>query len=88
KKGLHVSGSDVVLIDDIISTGGSMIEAAKILRRLGAKSIHAACTHLVMAEEAVKKLKAAGINDVIATDTIETRFSGASVSPLIKEAIS
>lgn len=86
-KKLDVSGRDVVIVDDIISTGGSMVEAAKILQHLGARSIRAACTHAVLVGNAHEKLKAAGIKEIIATDTIETPFSVVSVSPLIEEAV-
>ena len=86
-KKLDVTGRDVVIVDDMVSTGGSMVEAAKILRSLGARSIRAACTHAVLVGNAREKLKAAGIKEIIATDTIETSSSVVSVSPLIEEAV-
>jgi len=86
-KSLDVAGRDVVIIDDIISTGGTIIEATKSLKQCRARRIYAACTHAVLVGNALKKLTAAGVTKVIATDTIETQVSVASVAPVIAEAI-
>lgn len=85
-KRLEISNRDVVLVDDIISTGGTIIEAAKILKKFGARKIIAACTHGVLAGKALSKLSAAGIR-LITTDTIESRVSTVSVAPVIADAI-
>ncbi len=86
-KSIDVEGKDVVIVDDIISTGGTVVEAAKILYRLGAKSVIAACVHAVLAENAAIKLFNAGIKDIVATDTIECAFSKISVAGLVAENI-
>lgn len=86
-KSLDVAGRDVVIIDDIISTGGTIIEATKSLKQSRARRIYAACTHAVLVGNALQKLTAAGVTKVIATDTIETQMSVASVAPVIAEAI-
>lgn len=86
-KRLDIAKRDVVIVDDIISTGGTIVEAAKILRRQGARSIYAACTHPVLAGKAVRRLKGAGVKRVIATDAIEHKVSAVSVAPLIAKAI-
>jgi ribose-phosphate pyrophosphokinase len=86
-KRLDVSKRDVVIVDDIISTGGTVIEAIKILKKQGARDIYAACTHPVLASGALKKIIATGARKVISTDTIEHRTSVISVAPVIAEAI-
>jgi len=86
-KRLSVSNRDVVIVDDIISTGGTIIEAAKILKKQGARRLYAACTHPVFAGKALKKVLAAGVKKVVATDTIEHRTSVVSVASVIAEAI-
>ena len=86
-KSLDVAGRDVVIIDDIISTGGTIIEAIKSLKRCRAHRIYAACTHAVLVGNALQKITATGVAKVIATDTIETQVSTASVAPVIAEAV-
>jgi len=86
-KSLDVAGRDVVIIDDIISTGGTIIEATKSLKQCRARRIYVACTHAVLVGNALQKITAAGVTKVIATDTIETQVSVASVAPVIAEAI-
>lgn len=86
-KKLDVRGRDVVIVDDIISTGGTVVEAAKILRRQGARRVYAACTHGVLACDALGRLRAAGVKKIVATDTIERRESLVSVAPLVARAL-
>ncbi|MEM4472895.1 MAG: ribose-phosphate diphosphokinase [Archaeoglobaceae archaeon] len=86
-KNLNVENRRVVIVDDIISTGGTVIEAAKKLYELGAKSVECACVHAVLAEFAAVKLFSSGISEIVATDTIERIFSKISVSKLIAEAV-
>lgn len=86
-KHLDVAKRDVVLVDDIISTGSTIIEATRILRRQRAHKIYAACTHPVLAGDALQKILKVDVQAVIATDTIEHRTSVVSVAPLIAGAI-
>jgi len=86
-KRLEVSKRDVAIVDDIISTGGTVIKAIKILKRQGARRIHVACTHPVLMGMALQKIRAAGARKVFATDTIEHKMSEVSVAPIIAGAI-
>lgn len=86
-KSLDVKGKDVVIVDDIISTGGTIVEATKVLKKLGAKSVECACVHAVLAGDALNKLFNAGIKRVIATDTIEKSVSVISVADAIVSAL-
>lgn len=85
-KRLDVRGHEAVIVDDIISTGGTVIEAARIMRQQGASKIYAVCTHGVFAANALRRLRKAGIR-VIATDTIEGPASQVSVAPLVAQAL-
>ncbi|WP_424360047.1 ribose-phosphate diphosphokinase [Methanocella sp. MCL-LM] len=86
-KNLDVKGRDVVLLDDIVSTGGTIAEAAKLLRVIGAKDVHLGCVHPVLVGNAVVKLYRAGIKSVISTDTLEKATSRISAAPIIAEAL-
>lgn len=84
---LDVKNRDVVIVDDIISTGGTMVEAIKMLREHGAKNIIAACTHPILVQNALTKIYQAGALAVIGTDTVPSSISFVSVAPVIAEAL-
>lgn len=86
-KNIDVKGRDIVILDDMIATGGTMAESIKLLKSQGAKDVYLACVHPVLARNAVMRLFNAGVKDIIATDTIEKSQSCVSVAPLIAEAI-
>ena len=65
----EVAGRDVVIFDDMIRTGGSLIQAAEAYRAAGAASVHAVATHLVLPPGTVERLEAAPLVKVIGTDT-------------------
>jgi len=74
-------------VDDIISTGGTIIEAAGILHSQGANQIEVACTHPILATDALARIRTAGVLNVIGTDTVPGPISYVSVAPLIAEQI-
>lgn len=80
---VDVKGKDVVIVDDIISTGHTIIEAAKKARQLGAKTITAICVHGLFVENAVKKLKKAKIKDIFSTNCIEHKTNSIDISSII-----
>jgi ribose-phosphate pyrophosphokinase len=80
---LNLMGRDAIIIDDMISTGGSVAKCAQLLKNHGAKRVIAACAHPVLVGGAADKLKQAGVDDLIATNTIPSRYSKVDVSPLI-----
>jgi len=86
-RNLEVEGRDAMVIDDIVSTGETMVEAIKILKKRGARKIYACCIHAVLAGNAQEKVHKAGAEDIFATDTIEHKISKVSVAPLIADAI-
>ena len=81
-KKLDAKGKKVAIVDDIISTGGTIVKAAEQLRKQGAAKIYAVCTHGVFAGNAIPKLEAA-CDEVCTTDTIENPKSCITVAPEI-----
>ena len=65
-----VQGKVALMIDDIVDTAGSLCEGAKALKRLGAKSVLAACSHAVLSKNAVEKINNSDIEKIVITDTI------------------
>jgi len=81
-KTLDVKGKKVAIVDDIIATGGTIVKAAEQLRKHGAKSIVAACTHGVYANNALDRLRPV-CDEIYSTDTIENPTTTISVAPEI-----
>ena len=86
-KKLSVEGKNVVIVDDIISTGGTISEATSILKARKANEIYVACVHGVFAQNAAIRLYRSGVKNIITTDTIESIFSEISVAKMIAEKI-
>jgi len=84
---VNVRGKDLILVDDIISTGGSIIKAAQFLKRQKCKRLFVACTHGLFVEDAEKKIKKAGVSQIISTNTIPRSTSKVDISGVIVESI-
>ena len=82
-KKLEAQNKNVAIIDDIISTGGTMAKSIQQLKKHGAKNVYVACTHGLFAGGAIKKLSSAGSKEIIATDTIQSKFSKVKIAPSI-----
>ncbi len=80
---VDVKEKDVIIIDDIISTGHTMIQAAKTVRKNGAKSVTAIGIHGLFVENALFKMKRAGFATIITTNCIEHPTNRIDVTPLI-----
>jgi ribose-phosphate pyrophosphokinase len=65
-----VEGQVCVLIDDMIATGGSIVDAAKACLKFGAKEVYTACTHALFCGPAVERLSKAPIKECVVTDTV------------------
>jgi ribose-phosphate pyrophosphokinase len=90
----EVEGRDCVVVDDIISTGGTLIEVARALKKRGALRVVAAVSHPLFTEGATENLRSSPYDEVVVTNSIpvppEKRFdrvSVLSVAPLLAEAI-
>ncbi|MBN1167145.1 MAG: ribose-phosphate diphosphokinase [Methanospirillaceae archaeon] len=86
-KSIPVAGRDVIIVDDIISTGGTQATAAALLYEQGASRLYTICVHGVFTTGAYTHLKAAGFCDVVCTDTIERGCSRISVAPAVLKAL-
>jgi ribose-phosphate pyrophosphokinase len=86
-KNLDVEGRDVVIIDDIISTGGTIVNASQMLRKNGASRIMVSCVHPILVGDALLKIFAAGVDEVIGTNTLKSEISVVSVAGLVADAL-
>jgi len=87
-----VEGCDVIMVDDMTTTCGTLRAAAKILRERGAASVRAAVTHVPLTPIGVERLREAFVEELVTTDTIPLTVDGLpvtvlSVSELLAEAI-
>ena len=86
-KNLDAKNKNVAIIDDIISTGGTMAKSIKQLKKFGAKKVFVACTHGLFAGDAIKKLNTAGCDEIISTDTIYNKYSKVKIAPCIAKLL-
>ncbi|OEU62897.1 MAG: phosphoribosylpyrophosphate synthetase [Desulfobacterales bacterium PC51MH44] len=90
-----VAGKDVVILDDMVDTAGTLTEAAEAILRNGAREVHASCAHAVLSGPAIERIKDSALKTVVVTDTIpltkEARACGKikvlSIAMLVGEAI-
>ena len=83
---IHIEGKHIVLVDDVITTGGTIVEAAKILHKRGAGAVSAACTHGLFLKDAFERIKAV-TDEVYSTDTLGNAAEKASVAPDIADIL-
>jgi ribose-phosphate pyrophosphokinase len=86
-KHLNVKGKTVIIFDDIISTGGTIVGAAKILREQGAERVFAACVHGLLIGDAEKRILDAGVEEIVSTDSVPGKTSKVTLAPLLSEAL-
>ena len=84
---LNVEGQTVIIFDDIISTGGTIVGAAKILRAQGAAHVYTACVHGLLIGDAQKRILDAGVEEIVATDSVPSKNSKVSLAPLISQEL-
>jgi len=89
-----VKGKDVIIPDDMVATGGTLVQAAKFLQAKGARKIYACMTHGLFSSNAVEKIQSSPIEEIVVTDTIPQaarkgvkKLSVLSVAELFGEAI-
>jgi ribose-phosphate pyrophosphokinase len=84
-KNLDLMGKDVVIFDDIISSGGTMARAIQGLKYQGARRVAAVCTHALPVPGASEKLRNAGADKIVATDTVESVYETVSIAKLVAD---
>ena len=89
-----VKGKDVVIIDDMIDTAGTLIQAVDALKREGAQRILAAAVHGVLSGPAIKRIQESAIEEVVITNSVPLtpdkqigKIRVLTVAPLVAEAI-
>lgn len=85
-KKISLRKKNVVIVDDIVSTGHTILETAKILKRAGAKKIYCICVHGIFADNALNKLKKAKIG-IVSTNTMPNDAAKIDVSGIISESL-
>jgi ribose-phosphate pyrophosphokinase len=83
QQAFNVKGETVIIFDDIISTGGTIVAAAKILHELDAKRVFAACVHPLLVGDAEKRILDAGVEEIVGTDSVPNHVSKVSLAPLL-----
>lgn len=88
----NVEGADVILVDDLVDTGGTICKAADIIMEKGAKSVRAVCTHPVLSGSAYENIEHSSLEELAVSDTIPLKRSSekikvVSVADLFAEAI-
>jgi ribose-phosphate pyrophosphokinase len=83
----QVKGRDLILVDDMISTGGSIIKATEFLKKQKCRRVFVVCTHALLIDNAEEKIREAGVSKIISANTIPGRTSVVDVSGVIAKAI-
>ncbi len=86
-EGLNVKDQTVIILDDIISTGGTIVGAAKILRENGAAHVFCGCVHALLVGDAEKRILDAGVEEIVGTDSVPGNVSKVSLAPLLSQAL-
>ncbi|MDX1534804.1 MAG: ribose-phosphate diphosphokinase [Thermoplasmata archaeon] len=84
-KALAVKDRKVAIVDDMVSTGGTMVSAARIVQEQGSRGVVAGCVHGLFVGGARERLKA--FDEVVATDTVSSDYSAVSVAPEVAEGL-
>ncbi|MEW6044348.1 MAG: ribose-phosphate diphosphokinase [Thermoproteota archaeon] len=83
----QVRGRDLILVDDMISTGGSIIKATEFLKKQKCGRVFVACTHALLIDNAEEKIRKAGVSKIISANTVPGRTSVVDVSDVIAKAV-
>jgi len=91
----NVQGRNIIMCDDMITTAGTICQAARLVRERGARKIYVGATHGVFADQAIERIMDSPIDEVVVTDTIPpdsrtgtmTKMHSLSVAPVLGEAI-
>ena len=87
KESLPVRNRNVIIFDDIVSSGGTMIKAVKLVKAEGADKVFAACVHSLLIGDSKDRILKSGADEIVGTDCVPSPVSVVSVAPLIAEAL-
>ena len=83
----NIADRDVVLVDDIISSGGSIVKACQVLKKNKADKVYTMCVHALLVEDAAEKIRAEGVQEIISTNSIPSRYAKVDISPIISASL-
>src|SRR5688572_5913514 len=78
----EVEGKDVILVDDLVDTAGTICKAAGLLKEKGARSVRAVCTHAVLSGKAYDNINASSLEELVVTDTIPLKQDSQKIKVL------
>jgi ribose-phosphate pyrophosphokinase len=84
---VNVRGKQAILVDDVISSGKTMIETAQVLKEAGASGVSAICTHALFAPGALDDMRSAGIDPIWSTDSIPHSTNAVDLTGVLVEAL-
>lgn len=71
----NLNGRDAIIVDDIISTGGTIAEATKLLKKAGARKVFVTVSHALLVSNALEKLRTSGVEEIIAANTLPPKHN-------------
>ena len=90
----NVEGKNCIMVDDMVDTAGSLTEAARALKKFGAKDIYAGCTHPILTDPALRRIAQSDITELVVTNTIplapskkHPKIKVLSIAPILAETI-
>ncbi|MBS7655729.1 ribose-phosphate diphosphokinase [Candidatus Bathyarchaeota archaeon] len=86
-KELNIKDKTAIIVDDIISTGSTIINVAEILKKQGAEKVYAVCVHPILIENAQNRMKLAGVDEVLGTDCVPTEVSKITVASILAKTL-
>ncbi len=87
-RGRGVNANRALIVDDIISTGGTIEGAARLLRERGVEEVYVACTHALLVGDAEAKIFNSGVRDLISTNTVPNPYARVSVAEAVARGLS
>ena len=89
-----IEGKNVILVDDMIDTAGTIVNGANALKERGAKSVFACCSHAVLSGPAIERIQNSAIEELLVLDTVQLtpekqidKIKVLSVAPIFADAI-
>ncbi|MCG3717281.1 ribose-phosphate diphosphokinase, partial [Aliarcobacter butzleri] len=83
----EVKGKDVILVDDMVDTAGTLVKAAEVLKKRGATSVMACCTHGVLSGPAYDRIEKGELDELVISDTIPAKKEIKKITVLTASAI-
>ena len=83
----NIAERDVILVDDIITSGGTIAKACQVLKKNNADKIYTMCVHALLVKEAAEKIRAAGVKEIISTNSIPSPYAKVDISPIVSASL-